>query len=175
MARVLAALILFYTIGFLWFAAVLPQPAGPERTDAVIVPTGGAGRIERGLEMLQAGQAREVFISGVARQVRPEEFAAQFGISPADMECCVTLGYAAVDTRSNAKEAAQWVAERGYRSARLVTTDWHMRRTLSEFGAVVPGDFRIVADAVPSNPPLGVLFAEYNKYLASVVWRALPL
>lgn len=175
MARVLAALILFYTLGFLWFAAVLPQPLDAVRTDAVIVPTGGAGRIERGLDVLQAGDAREVFISGVARQVRPAEFAAEFGISPANMECCVTLGYAAVDTRGNAKEAAQWVTGRGYRSVRLVTTDWHMRRTLSEFRDTLPGDVRIVADAVPSNPPLGVLFAEYNKYLASSLWRALPL
>lgn len=175
MGRFLAALVLLYTVGFLWFAAVLPQPLEGERTDAVIVPTGGAGRIERGLEVLRAGEAREVFISGVARQVTPDEFAAQFGIDEANMECCVTLGYAAVDTRSNAKEAAEWVAQRSHKSVRLVTTDWHIRRTLSEFRDALPENVRILPDGVPSNPPLGILFAEYNKYLASTVWRALPL
>lgn len=175
MRRLLAAIVMLYTIGFLWFAAILPQPLEGARTDAVIVPTGGAGRIERGLDVLRAGEAREVFISGVARQVTAAEFAAQFGISKTNMECCITLGYAAVDTRSNAKEAAEWVAERGHGSVRLVTTDWHIRRTLSEFRDALPDDVRILPDAVPSNPPLGILFAEYNKYLASSLWRALPL
>ena len=33
----------------------LPQPSGTIRTDAVIVPTGAAGRIERGLQILRHG------------------------------------------------------------------------------------------------------------------------
>jgi uncharacterized SAM-binding protein YcdF (DUF218 family) len=174
MTRFLAALVLLYAVGFLWFAAFLPQPLDTQQTDAVIVPTGGPGRIERGLTIVRAGEAREVFVSGVARQVTSGEFAAEYDIAPATMECCVTLGYAAVDTRSNAKEAAEWVAQRKHRAIRLVTTDWHMRRTLSEFRDTMPADVRILPDAVPSNPSLTTLFAEYNKHLASLVWRVLP-
>lgn len=174
--RAFALLVLVWILGFLWFALLLPQPldAGV-RADAVIVPTGGAGRIERGLAVLEAGSAREMFVSGVDREVRAGEFAAQFNVSPGRMECCVTLGYAAVDTRSNAKEAAQWLADRRFRRVRLVTTDWHMRRALSEFRTSIPAGVEITGDAVASNPPLGTLFLEYNKFLASLLWRALNL
>lgn len=175
MARVFAAFMLIYLVGFLWFAALLPQPLGAERSNAVIVLTGGPGRIERGLAVVRSGEAKEMFVSGVAREVTGDEFAAQFGIDDATMECCVTLGYAAVDTRSNAKEAAQWVQERGHRAVRLVTTDYHMRRALSEVGDTMPSQVAILPDAVPSNPALTTLFAEYNKHLASLLWRALPL
>lgn len=174
MTRFLAALVLLYAVGFLWFAAFLPQPLDAQRTDAVIVPTGGPGRIERGLTTVRTGEAKEMFVSGVARQVTPGEFAAEYDILPATMECCVTLGYAAVDTRGNAKEAAEWVETRKHRAIRLVTTDWHMRRTLSEFRDTMPEGVEILADAVPSNPSLATLFAEYNKHLASLVWRSLP-
>ena len=174
MTRFLAALVLIYTVGFLWFAAFLPQPLGAERSDAVIVPTGGPGRIEQGLAAVRAGQAKEMFVSGVARQVTTDEFAAEYDVPTAVMDCCVTLGYGAVDTRGNAKEAAEWVAERGHRTVRLVTTDWHIRRTLSEFRDTMPPGVRILPDAVPSNPSLTTLFAEYNKHLASLTWRALP-
>ena len=171
-----ALLVLAWVLGFLWFALFLPQPleAGI-KGDAVIVLTGGRGRIERGLAVLEAGEAREMFVSGVDREVRPREFAAEFDVPAARMRCCVTLGFAAVDTRSNAKEAAQWLADRRFDHVRLVTTDWHMRRALSEFRTSIPASVRIDSDAVASNPALGTLFVEYNKYLASLLWRALPL
>ena len=47
--RVGLAIVLVWVLGFIWFAGWLPGPAPMERTDAVIVPTGYAGRIERGL------------------------------------------------------------------------------------------------------------------------------
>ena len=169
MRRFFAALFMVWALGFLWFAAALPQPAGNEETDAVIVPTGGPGRISHGLEVLSEGQARTMLVTGVDPEVTPQEFAAQFEVSAAQMECCVTLGFAAVDTRSNATETAEWVAEQEIASLRLVTTDWHMRRAAGELERMLPDGVEIVRDAVPSNPSLGALFLEYHKLLASTV------
>jgi len=170
--RILSAIFLIWAIGFLAFSVSLPGPAaGDERaTDAVIVPTGGAGRIAHGLEVLDAGQARIMLVTGVDREVKPAEFAAQFGVDEARMECCVTLGFAAVDTRSNAAETAQWVKENDIASLRLVTTDWHMRRAAGELARTLPDDVRVVRDAVPSEPSLANLFLEYHKLIAS--WAA---
>ncbi len=109
--RVLAFLFLAWVIGFLWFVLAMPGPAADEATDAVIVPTGGAGRIAHGLEVLDKGLAKKLLVSGVDPEVRPGEFAAEFGVDAAQMECCITLGFAAVDTRSNAAETAKWVAQ----------------------------------------------------------------
>jgi uncharacterized SAM-binding protein YcdF (DUF218 family) len=165
--RALSLLFLVWAIGFLWFVVALPKPSDGARTDAVIVPTGGPGRIARGLAVLDRGLARKMLVSGVDKEVRPQEFAAQFGVSPRTMACCVTLGFAAVDTRSNATETAKWVAQNEVRSLRLVTTDWHMRRAAGELDRMLPDHVAVVRDAVPSQPQLGTLFLEYHKLIAS--------
>jgi uncharacterized SAM-binding protein YcdF (DUF218 family) len=166
--RVLSVVFLVWAIGFLWFVVALPRPV-EERitTDAVIVPTGAAGRIPRGLAVLEQGLARKMLVSGVDTEVKPGEFAAEFAVPPAQMECCITLGFAAVDTRSNAAEIAKWVAQNDVHSLRLVTTDWHMRRVASELDRTLPDRVTVVRDAVPSQPDLGTLFLEYHKLIAS--------
>lgn len=166
--RIFSLLFLAWAIGFLWFVVALPRPADEAvRTDAVIVPTGGAGRIARGLEVLDKGLAGKLLVSGVDPEVKPGEFAAEFGVSDEEMACCVTLGHDAVDTRSNASETAKWVAQNEVRSLRLVTTDWHMRRTAGELDRALPDNVTVIRDAVPSQPQFATLFLEYHKLLAS--------
>ncbi|MAR57060.1 MAG: hypothetical protein CMM93_07750 [Rickettsiales bacterium] len=172
--RLFAAVFLIYAFGFLAFAVTLPQPASAVKTDAVIVLTGGPGRIARGLEVIDEGLAEKMFVSGVDPEVKPGEFAAQFEVPRRTMDCCVTLGFLAVDTRSNAGEVAQWMKEKEFSSARLVTTDWHMARAFSEVTESLPGSITVVKDAVASHPRLGTLFLEYNKLIASVISQGLP-
>ena len=170
--RFVAALVLIWMLGFLWFAADLPGPVPVNaKTDVIVVPTGGGGRIERGLAVLRAGSARKLFVSGVDRDVRPREFAAEYKVRQAEMNCCVVLGFAALDTRGNALEAANWIEGGGFRSMRLVTSDWHMRRSVGEFGEVLPSNVRVTQDAVPTKPSFSILFLEYNKLLASWLGR----
>ncbi len=169
MSKFFAFLILVWAGGFIWFVVALPQPLDGPQGEAAIVPTGGAGRIDRGLELLNDGAVDAVLISGVDREVRKEEFIEAFDVPKQSVECCITLGYAAVDTRTNATEAADWTVDRGYSSVRLVTTDWHMRRAENELRRVLPDEVEIYQDAVQSEPSLRVLFLEYHKYLASVL------
>ncbi len=164
--RILSLILLAWIFGFVWFAVFLPQPLGPAKTDVVVVLTGGEGRIDRSLEVLRKGWAPRLLVSGVDREVRPSEYAVQYKVSRALMECCITLGFASVDTRSNAQEAADWVEKRKARSVRLITTDWHVRRAAMEFSHRLPPDVRLVRDAVPSHPTFRNLFLEYNKLLA---------
>ena len=165
----LATVTLAWAAGFLLFAVFLPQPAGPVATDAVIVPTGGPGRIAQGLAVLDQGLAPKMLVTGVDPEVTPEEFAAEFEVDQALMDCCITLGFVAVDTRSNATETAEWVEQNGVTSLRLVTTDWHMRRAAGELGRTLPANVTVVRDAVPSEPDLASLFLEYHKLIASFV------
>jgi len=168
-ARLVGLIVLLYATAFLWFAVTLPGPLGHARTDAVLVPTGGAGRIARGLEVLRDGDAKRMFVSGVDPEVKPREFAKEFSVRPAEMTCCVTLGFLAVDTRTNAGEAAQWMTSNDVRTVRLVTTDWHMRRAAAELRHTIPEHVAVLEDGVPSDPALGQLFLEYNKLIAAVV------
>ncbi|MGC4250619.1 MAG: YdcF family protein [Sphingobium sp.] len=163
--RLIAVSILAWMLGFAWFAIFLPRPLDGRPTDAIVVLTGGAGRIDRGLALLRDGAAKRMLISGVDRAVRPAELAAEYKTPETLFTCCITLGREAIDTRSNAIETARWLERRDYRTVRLITTDWHMRRSALELRQALPGRVTIVYDAVPSRPSLTVLAREYNKYL----------
>jgi uncharacterized SAM-binding protein YcdF (DUF218 family) len=172
--RIASLPVIGWSLGFLWFAAALPQPAGDEKTDAIVVPTGSGGRIPRGLAMLDQGTAQRMLVTGVFTSVTPQEFAAEYDVAPRIMECCVTLGFAALDTRGNARETAEWVAANNVRSIRLVTSDWHMRRAAGELEGKLPEGTVVLRDAVRSQPSLWTLFLEYNKLLATQVARFWP-
>lgn len=170
-ARLAAGAVLVWLFSFLGFAFALPGPAEDIKTDAVVVPTGSDGRIARGLEVLRQEQARQMLVSGVDPEVKPREFAAEYKVERRLMRCCITLEFAAVDTRGNARETAAWVRKNGYLSLRLVTADWHMRRAAGELEHALPEGVTLVRDAVPSRPSLRILFLEYNKLLASGLSR----
>lgn len=163
--RLIAATLLVYVLGYAVFAVMLPRPAGDERTDAIVVLTGGSGRLERGFETLSRGLARRMLISGVERTVRPGELATAYGVDPQQFECCIVLGREAFDTRSNADEVTRWMERRRYRSLRLVTNDLHMPRARYELRKRIGGDIAIVTDAVPTDASFQAIFIEYNKYL----------
>lgn len=115
--------------------------------------------------MLRGGAAKRMFISGVDRSVRPAELADRYDVPERLFDCCITLGREAIDTRSNAIETARWLEHRHYRTVRLITTDWHMRRAAFELRQALPDRVELLYDAVPSHPSLGMLMKEYNKYL----------
>lgn len=163
--RLAAFLLLVYALGYAAFALLLPRPAGDERTDAIVVLTGGSGRLDRGFDLMERGLARRMLISGVARTVRPGELIAAYEVEPRLFQCCITLGREAFDTRSNADEVARWLARRRVASIRLVTNDLHMPRARYELRKRVGGEVAIVSDAVPTEPGFSQIFVEYNKYL----------
>ncbi len=184
----LAALLLLIGIvwvgGLFWFVGSIPRdpPATDnlealEHTDAIVVLTGGSGRLSTGLELLKAGVAKKLFVSGVYESVDVKELLSLSQLSPDRVECCIVLGYAADNTVGNAFETADWMEEQGYRSLRLVTANYHMPRSLLEFAMAAP-DATVVPHAVaPPNVHLtdwwtwpgtaNLLVNEYNKYLVA--------
>jgi uncharacterized SAM-binding protein YcdF (DUF218 family) len=172
--RALSLVVVLWALGFVWFAIVLPQPADGQETDAIVVPTGSGGRIPRGLALLRDGAAERMLVTGVDQDVKPREFAAEYDVAPRLMRCCVTLGFAALDTRGNARETAQWMEQQDVRTLRLVTADWHMRRAALELQSALPEGTEVLRDAVRSQPSFGILFLEYHKFLATWVVQAIP-
>ena len=173
--------------GFVWFTQRIPRSVEDAAavTDAIVVLTGGAGRLGTGLDLLAEGRAAKLFVSGVYRGVDVAEILRVSRQAPEELECCVELGHGAVDTRGNAREAAQWMAAEGFTSLRLVTAGYHMPRSQLEFRRVMP-EVRLIAHPVfPSHvrvdawwrsPGTAALLAgEYMKYLVAAVapgWTA---
>ena len=167
--------------GLIWFASEIPHaPAEPTTaTDAIVVLTGGAGRLGAGLELLRAGRAKKLFVSGVYRGVDVAEILRVSQQAPEALACCIAIGHSAVDTAGNARETARWMADEGFASLRLVTADYHMPRSLAEFRRAMP-DVTLIAHPVSSEnvhvdawwrwPGTASLIAsEYTKHLVSSV------
>ena len=166
-ARLLAFVIVLYALGFALFAVTLgtPAPTDAPKVDAIVVITGGKGRIEHATSLLADGKGKRLLIAGADPSVRKADLVHRLGGKEKLFDCCVDLGSESVDTRSNAEEANRWLERRNYRSIRLVTSDWHMRRARYEFNRQLGPDINIVPDAVRTEPNFMTLYAEYNKYL----------
>ena len=164
-ARLFAFATIGWCLGFAAFMLLLPKPLEGNTTDAIVVPTGGAGRIDRGIELLRARQARRMLVTGVAPGVRPIDLAREYKVPVRLFDCCIDLGADAVDTRSNAEETAAWVKTHGYRTVRLVTSDWHVPRARMELAAAMGRQVQVLGDGVTSTPRLGTLVNEYNKLI----------
>ena len=150
-------------------------PGSVREADGAVALTGGAERITDAVELLSRGYAGRLLITGVNQSTRGAEIAR---LTPrfADLfGCCIDLGYDALNTRGNAEETRRWVIERGMKSLIVVTSNYHMPRTLIEFADVMPGVTLIPYPVVPERLRAGVLWSdpallrvlavEYAKYL----------
>lgn len=163
--RLVGFVALLWLGGFVWFASMLPRAAPVSvKTDAVVVLTGGPGRLARGLDVLEAGSAKRLLVSGVDDKVDKGDLAQAAAARRSLFAARVDLGHEAVDTRSNAEETAAWVARHEYRTLRLVTSAAHMRRAMLELDKVLPPEVAILPDAVPQEPAASGLAREYSKY-----------
>jgi uncharacterized SAM-binding protein YcdF (DUF218 family) len=161
-------------LGFLWFLQqVGTRPAPPERpTDGIVVLTGGAGRVEAGLALLEAGAAPRLLISGAAPRLTLAQLARANHREPAALPDKVDLGHAAATTAGNAVETAAWARAHGLDSLRVVTTDYHMPRALLELRRAMP---KVTLLPHPVAPPAlswtrraWLLGLEYAKLVAAL-------
>ena len=164
--RFTSLIVMLYALGFVLFAVTLGRPAQASvKTDAVVVVTGSGGRIEHGVDVLDQGRAKRMLVAGADPLVTKADLVRILGGKAHLVTCCVDLGSESVDTRSNAEEAHRWLDKHRYKSLRLITSDWHMRRADYEFSRSLGDKYRVVTDAVRSEPGFTTLFGEYNKYV----------
>ena len=136
--RVLLAFFLVCAImgvaGFLHFAetvAALEAPRDP-KADAIVVLTGGYQRIDHAISLLKDGAGERLLISGVNPTTSGNQIRKLTQSSSALFECCVDMGYDAVDTIGNANETARWISDHRFRRVLVVTNNYHMPRSLLE-------------------------------------------
>ncbi len=128
-----------WAAGYCWFNYHIfhYQADSTQKTDAIIVLTGGRNRIAEGAKLLKRGLAQKLFISGVDEN---SSLQAIEKINDLDFEKKqqVYIGKKAMDTVGNANEAKEWIMQNNINSIRLVTSNYHMPRSLAEFRALNP-------------------------------------
>lgn len=180
------AIILGFAFGFIAFAetVVRSTPPADPRAEGIVVLTGGAARIDGALQLLAEGRAQRLLISGVNPSVGLDTLAeiVDAQIKPA-LYCCVDVDNAR-DTIENASETQRWAEAQGFGSLIVVTSDYHMPRTIAELGGAMP-EVELIPFPV-SSPDLdlagwwrdttafGLLAREYGKFLAAEARQFLP-
>ena len=83
--------------GIFAFVGLIPlaQPIIDTKTDAIVVLTGGSGRLNMGLALLSSMRAKKLFVSGVYQGVDVRELLEISRRDPEELSCCIVLVYAA--------------------------------------------------------------------------------
>ena len=175
------ALALSFIGGFVWFACSVPSEEVALQSDAdgIVVLTGGASRITDAIELLAAGRGKRLLITGVHPTTSSREIARVVPRYQRMLGCCVDLDHSAVNTLGNAAETRRWAKNLGFQSLIVVTSSYHMPRSMSELARQLP-DVRLIAFPVVTDkmraepwwtnlPTAKLLFSEYLKYMFAQV------
>ncbi|MGA9793974.1 MAG: YdcF family protein [Rhizomicrobium sp.] len=168
-----------YVLGFVIFVATLPAPVpAPKHVDAIVALTGEEKRVDAAVSLLEDGVGKRLLITGVHKEITKDELK-RVAHGGRRFDCCADMGYQAEDTQGNADEAAGWARAHGYKSLVVVTTNYHMPRSLTEFSSEMPGvklePYPVESGEIDyrhwweSPRALRVLNIEYAKYLVSAV------
>ncbi|MBM3566531.1 MAG: YdcF family protein, partial [Alphaproteobacteria bacterium] len=99
-----------WTAGLAGFARAVPERVADEAalTDAIVVLTGGSGRLDAGLDLLARGRAEKLFVSGVYHGVDVQRLLQIARREKDGIETRIAVGTAA-NTRGNAAESTAWM------------------------------------------------------------------
>lgn len=174
--RVLCVLSVGVFAGFMGFVFTIEsvEHAPSRRADAIVALSGDRQRVRKAVDLLTRGYGGRLLITGIDNA---DEIARQYAGHQRLFECCVDVNQASHSTREDAAQTGRWVREHGLRSILVVTSNFHMRRTLIELDHTLPGVRKIPhpvamerADLLEwwRNPrALKLIAGEYAKLVAA--------
>ncbi len=163
-------------IGLFRFVEAIPETIldTETRVDAIVVLTGGSGRLDAGLDLLGARNAPRLFVSGVYKGMEVRQLLTLSEKGRSHLEPLIAIGNAE-NTLENAAETARWTVGKDIKSVRLVTAAYHMPRSLLEFNNAMPSIKVIPNPVFPVHvkqdrwylyPGTALLISsEFNKFL----------
>lgn len=167
--KLLLAAVFLYGVGFASFIAMVPQGAGGSVRDVqgLAVFTGGSGRVDTAVALIEQGFVGPVLVSGAHPEVRVADLA---GVSALQewQRGLIQLDYAAT-TRQNVGNTRHWAGLHGIRRLGVVTSTYHVPRVKVLWWLLAPGIELVVIPVRPVDGGWRTLFREYNKFLLTPV------
>lgn len=191
LSSVLVIIILIWFGGLIIFSAYIPSVEstvmdGTRKARLAVVFTGGGGRIERALELLDQDAVEKVFISGVNKKVQNHNLAN--ALSPhfkklyQQNQSRIVLGYQARSTRGNAREVASYLDDYPSNPVILITSHYHIPRSYMELKRLKPTIEYVIEPVLLerfgdegwlNKNNFILLISEYHKTIASFVFSKL--
>lgn len=165
--------------GFIWFVSHVPatEVTLSRNADGIVVMTGGSSRVSDAIELLAAGHGKRLLISGVNPTTSSVEIARKNPRYEGLVACCVDLDHSAINTVGNAIETRRWARDRGFTSLIVVTSAYHMPRTMAELEMQMPDvalvPFPVVTEKLrnepwwASGPTARLILFEYAKFVVA--------
>ncbi|MBQ9739108.1 MAG: YdcF family protein [Alphaproteobacteria bacterium] len=166
--------LLVWVIGFVGFSlyALSFKFAPQTQAEGIVALTGGTDRIATSILLLEENSSAQLLISGVNKQVPPAEI---LRMVPSHLTDKITLGYLAETTAENALETANWIRQKNINSILLVTSFYHMPRSMFEIlkhtphltivpYPVFPKSFNNSVEWIKTRYAW-LLFIEYHKFI----------
>ena len=147
------------------------------KSSLIVVLTGGKGRIEKGLELLEEGNGKFLLISGVFQKEKVKNkylFKDNINLK----ECCIFFEEKSKNTYQNATEVSNWFKERkeNIDSIQLITSYYHIPRSLIIFKKFFPNKklITVPVSQFSFNKELffhmRLIFSEYFKIFYTFIY-----
>jgi uncharacterized SAM-binding protein YcdF (DUF218 family) len=168
-------LVILWLLGFIFFIYNIStlENVIDKKADAIIVLTGAKGRIDTGIQLLWQKNAAHLFVSGVGKNAVLSDLSKYLDSFTSNqiksIEDFITLGHEANSTEENALETAQWIKDNNYKSIILVTSNYHIPRSLYLFKHFMPHISIIAHPSKNKNISLKLAFLEYNKFIFCIL------
>lgn len=139
--------------GFIWFVQSIEHSdlSSISKADGIVAFTGGVSRLSEADKLLESGHGKRLLITGVYEATTRDELKRLMPLSLAKFDCCVDIDRKALNTIGNAVETSKWVRGNRFSSIIVVTSSYHMPRSLTELRCAMPDVKLISYPVIPPN------------------------
>ena len=150
----------------------------------IVILTGGTNRIKDGLNIIENfGKSNKnnykILVSGTGMGFTKNSLKKKLGpnFNPQLIQCCIDLDSVSKNTFTNARETFKWANKYNIKEFILITSNYHMPRSILEFKNVMP-NLKIFTYAITpekhdiknwlsSYQTFGLVLTEYCKYIVA--------
>lgn len=150
--------------------------------DAIVVLTGGAGRVEEGLRLFREGRGGYLILSGVEETSSLDSIFPGRNLKTAVDTSRIILDIESRRTLDNALNVTKIVDSKGIKSLILVTSNYHMKRAFTIFSKTINREVKLYRNPVrgpnfkdgdwwKDPKSLKLVTSEFIKYIWFHTWQ----